>query len=88
MTAAAAAAAAATTTTTAATATATAATTTTTTTTTTACWPAGDVRQDKEDPDMNEYDEENVKEEFADDLFTQIQRTVDDDEHKLSQQHR
>jgi len=34
------------------------------------CRPAGDVRQDEEDPDVNQENEENVKEEFADDLFT------------------
>jgi len=37
---------------------------------------------------MNQDNEKNVEEEFADDLFTKIQCTVDDDEHKLSQQHR
>ena len=51
-------------------------------------WPAGDVRENKEHPDVNKQHEENVEEEFADDLFTQVQRSVDDDQHKLGQKHR
>jgi len=46
------------------------------------------VRENKEHPDVNKQHEENVEEEFADDLFTQIQRSVDDDQHKLGQKHR
>jgi len=42
------------------------------------CWPASNVRQDEENPDVNKDDEENVKEEFANHLFTKIQSTIDD----------
>jgi len=43
------------------------------------CRPASDVWQHEEDPDVNQKNEEDVKEEFANHLFAQVQSTINDD---------
>ena len=46
------------------------------------------MRQNKEHPDVDEQNQEDVEEELADDLLTEVESSVYDDQHELGQQHR
>ena len=49
--------------------------------------PSGDFGQDKEEPDVNEDDQQDLEDALANDVLTQEQGTVDDNQNKLEDQH-
>jgi len=50
--------------------------------------PASDVRKNKEDPAVDKQHQENVEKELADDLLTQVECSVNYDQHELGKKHR
>jgi len=46
------------------------------------------VRKNKEDPAVDKQHQENVEKELADDLLTQVECSVNYDQHELGKKHR
>ena len=47
----------------------------------------GDVRKDEEHPGVDEYHQDDLVEELAEDVFAKVQRSVDDEEDEAGEKH-